>query len=47
MGMWDSLKERLEIWEDDDDVPKPSPSALDAYEAATGFRLPESYRQFQ
>jgi hypothetical protein len=46
MGMWDSLRGRLEIWEDDDDVPKPSPAALDAYEAATGFRLPESYRQF-
>jgi hypothetical protein len=46
MGMWDSLRDRLEIWEDDDDVPKPGTSALDAYEAATGFRLPESYSQF-
>jgi len=46
MSMWDDLRARLQIWEDDDDVPKPDPSALDAYEAATGFRLPESYRQF-
>lgn len=46
MGMWDSLRDRLGIVEGDDVVPRPSEPALDRYEAATGFKLPQSYRQF-
>jgi hypothetical protein len=47
MGTWDSLLSQIEVrkW-GDNYVSTPGPASLDEYEAATGSRLPESYRQF-
>lgn len=45
MGTWDPLIKRLKVYKRNP-VPPARPEALDEYEAANGFKLPESYRQF-
>jgi hypothetical protein len=46
MGIWDTLSESLEVQAFRDVVAKLRPDDLDGYEARTGLKLPESYREF-
>jgi hypothetical protein len=43
---WDSLLAGIKVYRRSNSVPLPKAGALDAYDKATGFRLPEGYRRF-
>ncbi len=47
MGVWDDLKERIEVqFASEGVVRTPSPQDLDRFEQESGFRLPLDYREF-